>query len=166
MAGAPALRFRRYGRTGCPSSGLPTQAPTRDVSAGVPSTAAVARWVQLVRWVAGGVAAGLVLLRRHRISIVPVHPTQLYETLALLQVAWMLLRWRRDRRSDSFVLAAHLASAGLVRFGIEFLRAQQPLVGPLALAHLFAFVAICVGLALICRSWSIAIADGRDDSEA
>ena len=149
---------------------------------------------------AGGVAAGVVLLRRHRVPIVrvlaaatpalavahaigrvgcflvgddygvpsdlpwsvgfpeglpptsvPVHPTQLYEALALLPLAWMLLRWRREGRSDSFVLGAYLTTAGLIRFGIEFLRVHQPLVGPFAVAHVLAFGAIIAGAALLGR---------------
>ncbi len=147
---------------------------------------------------AGGVAAGVAILRRHRVPIVPVlaaaapalavahaigrvgcflvgddygvpsdlpwavafpeglpptsipvHPTQLYETLALLPLAWMLLRWRRKGRSDAFVLGAYLTSAGVIRFGIEFLRVHQPILGPLALAHLFSVAAVCAGLVLL-----------------
>lgn len=147
---------------------------------------------------AGGMAAGVAILRRHRVPIVPVlaaatpalavahaigrvgcflvgddygvpsdlpwavafpeglpptsipvHPTQLYETLALLPLAWMLLRWRREGRSDAFVLGAYLTSAGVIRFGIEFLRVHQPILGPLALAHLFSVAAVCTGLVLL-----------------
>lgn len=150
---------------------------------------------------AGGVAAGVLLLRRHRIPLVPVlaaaapalavghaigrvgcflvgddygvpsdlpwavafpeglppttvpvHPTQLYEMAALLPLAWLLSRWRRHGRSDGFVLGAYLVSAGLVRFAIEFLRVRHPLLGPLALAHLFSLAAVAVGLVLLWRS--------------
>lgn len=150
---------------------------------------------------AGGVAAGVAILRRHRVPIVPVlaaatpalavahaigrvgcflvgddygvptdlpwavafpeglpptsipvHPTQLYETLALLPLAWMLLRWRREGRSDAFVLGAYLTSAGAIRFGIEFLRVHQLIVGPLALAHLFSVAAVCIGVVLLSKS--------------
>src|SRR5690606_33826411 len=94
-------------------------------------------------------------------TTVPVHPTQLYELLALLPLAWMLLRWRRQGRPDLFVLGGYLMAAGLVRFGIEFLRVRHPLLGPLALAHLFALVAIGVGLALIWRSRSAAPHTGQ-----
>jgi phosphatidylglycerol:prolipoprotein diacylglycerol transferase len=149
----------------------------------------------------GGVAAGVAILRRHRVPIVPVlaaatpalavahaigrvgcflvgddygvpsdlpwavafpeglpptstpvHPTQLYETLALLPLAWMLLRWRREGRSDAFVLGAYLTSAGVIRFGIEFLRVHQPILGPLALAHLFSVAAVCIGVVLLLKS--------------
>lgn len=150
---------------------------------------------------AGGVAAGVAILRRHRVPIVavlaaatpalavahaigrvgcflvgddygvptdlpwavafpeglpptsiPVHPTQLYETLALLPLAWMLLRWRREGRSDAFVLGAYLTSAGVIRFGIEFLRVHQSIVGPLALAHLLSVAAVCIGVVLLSKS--------------
>jgi phosphatidylglycerol:prolipoprotein diacylglycerol transferase len=150
---------------------------------------------------AGGVAAGVIILRRHWLPIipvlaaatpalavahaigrvgcflvgddygvpsdlpwavafpeglppttVPVHPTQLYETLALLPLAWMLLRWRREGRSDAFVLGAYLASAGVIRFAIEFLRVHQPLVGPLALGHLLSVAAACIGVVLLSQS--------------
>jgi phosphatidylglycerol:prolipoprotein diacylglycerol transferase len=83
---------------------------------------------------------------------VPVHPTQLYEVLALLPLAWMLLRWRREGRSDAFVLGTYLTSAGVIRFGIEFLRVHQPILGPLALAHLFSVAAVCIGVVLLLKS--------------
>ena len=80
---------------------------------------------------------------------VPVHPTQLYETAALLPVAWLLYRWRRERRPDRFVVGAYLTLTGSVRFLIEFLRMRELLAGPFAFAHVLSFVAICVGLALL-----------------
>ena len=144
---------------------------------------------------AGGVAAGLALLKRHHIPIVPVlaaatpalavahaigrvgcflvgddygvpsdlpwalafpeglppttipvHPTQLYEMLALLPLAWLLVHWRRQGRPDTFVLGSYLVSAGAVRFGIEFLRMRETLVGPFAVAHVLSFVAIASGV--------------------
>ena len=83
---------------------------------------------------------------------VPVHPTQLYEVLALLPLAWMLLRWRREGRSDAFVLGTYLTSAGVIRFGIEFLRVHQSIMGPLALAHLLSVAAVCIGVVLLSKS--------------
>ncbi len=82
-------------------------------------------------------------------TLTPVHPTQLYETVALLPLMWLLLRWRRQGRPDHFVLGAYLIAAGLVRFVIEFLRVREPVAGPLAVAHLFALAAIAVGVALL-----------------
>ncbi len=79
----------------------------------------------------------------------PVHPTQLYETAALLPVLWLLLRWRRQGRADRFVLGAYLVMTGSVRFAIEFLRVREPLIGPLAVAHLLAFAAVVVGAIML-----------------
>ena len=79
----------------------------------------------------------------------PVHPTQLYEMAALLSVAWMLFRWRRQQRPDRFVLGAYLIAAGAVRFLIEFLRMRESLVGPFAVAHVLSLVAVAAGVSLI-----------------
>lgn len=78
-----------------------------------------------------------------------VHPTQLYEMLALLPIAWALVRWRRQRRPDAFVLGAYLMATGSVRFLIEFLRMRESLFGPFAVAHVLSFTAVCVGVALL-----------------
>ncbi len=82
----------------------------------------------------------------------PVHPTQLYELAALLPLAWLLVRLRRGGRSDGFVLGTYLVSAGLIRFAIEFLRWRQPILGPLAVAHVAALVAMVTGVALLYAS--------------
>jgi phosphatidylglycerol:prolipoprotein diacylglycerol transferase len=84
----------------------------------------------------------------------PVHPTQLYEILALLPIAWALVRWRRQRRADAFVLGAYLMATGSVRFFIEFLRMRESLWGPFAVAHVFSLMAVCVGVALAFRAGS------------
>jgi phosphatidylglycerol:prolipoprotein diacylglycerol transferase len=52
---------------------------------------------------------------------VEVHPTPIYETLAMGLAAWMLWRWR-DRWEPGILFAAYLMLAGLERFLIEFLR--------------------------------------------
>jgi phosphatidylglycerol:prolipoprotein diacylglycerol transferase len=82
-------------------------------------------------------------------TTVPVHPTQLYEAVALVPVLLMLLRWRRQGRSDRFVLGAYLMMAGLVRFAIEFLRINPPVLGMLTVAHVAALGAIVAGLAFL-----------------
>lgn len=85
-------------------------------------------------------------------TTIPVHPTQLYEMLALLPLAWMLLRWRRQGRPDRFVLGSYLVVAGAVRFFIEFLRMRESLAGPFAIAHLLSFVAFATGVVLLAMS--------------
>jgi phosphatidylglycerol:prolipoprotein diacylglycerol transferase len=82
---------------------------------------------------------------------VPVHPTQIYEALALVPVAWLLFRWRRQGRSDRFVLGGYLALAGSVRFAIEFLRADVRVLGPFSVAHVASCAAVIVGLAMVSK---------------
>lgn len=82
---------------------------------------------------------------------VPVHPTQIYEALALIPVAWLLFRWRRQGRSDRFILGGYLALAGSVRFAIEFLRADVHVLGPFSVAHIASFAAVIVGLAMLAK---------------
>lgn len=81
-----------------------------------------------------------------------VHPTQLYEAFALLPLAWLLVRWRRQGKSDGFVLGMYLILAGTIRFAIEWVRVHQPVVGPLAPAHVFALMAMVAGLVMIRRA--------------
>jgi phosphatidylglycerol:prolipoprotein diacylglycerol transferase len=83
-------------------------------------------------------------------TTVPVHPTQLYEAAALVPLAWLLFRFRRQRRADTFVLGAYLALAGLIRFAIEFLRVDVRVVGILSVAHIASLTAVVAG-ALLCR---------------
>jgi phosphatidylglycerol:prolipoprotein diacylglycerol transferase len=52
---------------------------------------------------------------------VEVHPTPIYETLAMGLAAWLLWRWR-DRWEPGLVFAAYLMLSGVERFLVEFLR--------------------------------------------
>jgi prolipoprotein diacylglyceryltransferase len=47
------------------------------------------------------------------------------------------------------VVGVYLVSAGLVRFGIEFLRVNPRVVGPLSIAHVAALIAAAMGCALL-----------------
>ncbi len=84
-------------------------------------------------------------------TTVPVHPTQLYEAAALVPVAWLLMRWRRDGRPDGFVLGAYFVMSGTFRFAIEFLRVNERVLGPLTVAHLASAGVALVGIALLAR---------------
>jgi phosphatidylglycerol:prolipoprotein diacylglycerol transferase len=84
-------------------------------------------------------------------TLVPVHPTQLYEAAALVPLAWLLVRWRRHGRSDRFVLGAYFALAGAIRFVIEFIRVDARVVGGLSVAHLASLGAMAIGVALLTR---------------
>ena len=80
---------------------------------------------------------------------VPVHPTQLYELALLLPVTWLLIRWRSQGVPDRVVFGRYLAMAGVIRFAIEFVRVNEPVAGPLTLAHLISAAVALVGIALL-----------------
>lgn len=82
-------------------------------------------------------------------TAVPVHPTQLYEAIALVPIAILLTRWRRQRQPDRLVLGRYLVLVGLLRFVIEFVRVNDRVVGPLTVAHLASIAAAAAGLMLL-----------------
>ena len=83
---------------------------------------------------------------------VPVHPTQLYEAAALVPLAWLLFRWRRQGRPDTFVLGAYLVLAGTIRFLIEFVRVNVRVLGIFTVAHLASLMVVAVGVAFLISS--------------
>src|SRR5262252_7080426 len=83
---------------------------------------------------------------------VPVHPTQLYEAAALVPVVWLLVRWRRQGRPDTFVLGGYLVMAGTIRFAIEFLRVNVRVLGMFTVAHLASLLVAASGIVLLTRS--------------
>lgn len=85
-------------------------------------------------------------------TTVPVHPTQLYEAIALLPIAFLLIRWRRRGLNDRLVLGGYFVLAGLLRFAIEFVRINERVIGPLTVAHVASLVAVIGGAALLYAS--------------
>ena len=83
---------------------------------------------------------------------VPVHPTQLYEAIALAIVTWLLIRWRRRNVPDAIVLGRYLVLAGSIRFAIEFIRVNVRILGPLTLAHLVSLALVIMGVAMLVLS--------------
>jgi phosphatidylglycerol:prolipoprotein diacylglycerol transferase len=92
---------------------------------------------------------------------VPVHPTQLYEAIALAVIAVALLRWRRQRVPDAIVLGRYLVLAGATRFAIEFIRVNARVVGPLTVAHLLSLALVTAGVVVILRTRTLTPAGGR-----
>jgi phosphatidylglycerol:prolipoprotein diacylglycerol transferase len=76
---------------------------------------------------------------------VAVHPTQLYEAIPLVALAWLLMRWRRQGTPDPVVLSRYLILAGAIRFAIEFVRINAHVLGPLTLAQLWSMALIVTG---------------------
>jgi phosphatidylglycerol:prolipoprotein diacylglycerol transferase len=75
-----------------------------------------------------------------------VHPTPVYETLAMGTVALVL--WRlRDRMAPGGLFSLYLVLAGLERFLVEFVRRNEPVVAGLTLAQLISLAMIAAGAA-------------------
>ena len=84
-------------------------------------------------------------------TIVPVHPTQLYEALLLIPIAVSLIRSRATGKPDRNILGRYLVLTGLLRFAIEFLRVNVRVVGPLTIAHIASLAAVLIGAVLLLR---------------
>ena len=77
-----------------------------------------------------------------------VHPTPIYETLAMGLVAWAL--WRaRDAFRPGVLFAFYLVLAGAQRLLVEFVRRNEPVFAGLTEAQLFSVVMLVAGLAWI-----------------
>lgn len=80
----------------------------------------------------------------------PVHPTQLYEAALLLPAIWLLLRVRRRRHAAGVVALSGFAAYGLIRFGLEFLRADSRLIaGDLTIPQLTSAAILIMALVLL-----------------
>lgn len=74
----------------------------------------------------------------------PVHPTPIYETLAMGMVALVL--WKlRDRFAPGRLFALYLFFAGLERFLVEFIRRNDALALGLTQAQLLSLVMLAAG---------------------
>jgi phosphatidylglycerol:prolipoprotein diacylglycerol transferase len=91
-------------------------------------------------------------------TLVPVHPTQLYEAALLVPLALLLLRWRRQGRPDRMVVGAYLLLAGAIRFAVEFLRVDVRVLGPLSVAHIASLAVMIVGAGMVLMAAPRAVA--------
>ena len=82
-----------------------------------------------------------------------VHPTPVYETLAMGLVAWLLWQWR-DRFRPGILFAIYLVLAGLERFLVEFVRRNEETVAGLTTPQVESLVLMLAGgvwLAVVAR---------------
>jgi phosphatidylglycerol:prolipoprotein diacylglycerol transferase len=80
-----------------------------------------------------------------------VHPTPVYETLAMGIAAYLL--WRlRDRYRPGVLFALYLVIAGVERFLIEFIRRNESAVAGLTVPQLISLAMAAVGIAWIVRA--------------
>ncbi len=76
---------------------------------------------------------------------IPVHPTPMYEALAMGLVAWVL--WRnRDAFRPGVVFGLYLAAAGGERFLVEFVRRNEDAVLGLTVAQLTSLGLLAAGV--------------------
>jgi phosphatidylglycerol:prolipoprotein diacylglycerol transferase len=64
-------------------------------------------------------------------------------------IAWLLVRWRRNKVGDLAILGRYFILAGSARFVIEFIRVNLPVLGPLTLAQLISLSLVIVGVVLL-----------------
>jgi len=83
---------------------------------------------------------------------VAVHPTPIYETLAMGLVAYGLWRLRRTFQ-PGLLFALYLVLAGTERFLIEFVRRNDDVLAGLTLAQLLSLAMIAAGGAWIAVKW-------------
>ena len=80
-----------------------------------------------------------------------VHPTPVYETLAVGLIA--LILWQlRDRLSGGRLFALYLVLTGIERVLVEIIRRNDSVVAGLTLPQLISIVAIAFGTALLVRT--------------
>ena len=73
-----------------------------------------------------------------------VHPTPVYETLAMGLVAWLLWQWR-DRFRPGVLFAFYLVLSGLERFLVEFVRRNEDTVAGLTTPQVESLVLMAGG---------------------
>jgi phosphatidylglycerol:prolipoprotein diacylglycerol transferase len=90
------------------------------------------------------------LLSADAAASLPVHPTQVYESLAGLLLFGLIWVVRRRRRVPGESLAAFAVAYAVLRYGIEVVRAdpQRGRVGPFSTSQFIALVTFAAGLAL------------------
>jgi phosphatidylglycerol---prolipoprotein diacylglyceryl transferase len=82
-------------------------------------------------------------------TIVPVHPTQIYEAVFLALLAWLLVRWRRWGVPDRLLLVRYCLLAGAFRFALEFVRVNVRVAAGLTVAQYASLALVLAGLALL-----------------
>lgn len=80
---------------------------------------------------------------------VAVHPTPLYETVAMLVVFWVLWRLRFRMTAPGALFGLWAVLAGTERLLIEFVRRNDQVLGPLTVAQLVSLGLIAGGAALL-----------------
>jgi len=87
-------------------------------------------------------------------QVLAVHPTQLYETTAMLFGFWLLWRMRAHRHAVGWLFGVYLIIAGVERFLVEFLRAKDDRVlGSFTIAQATSILLVLFGVILVTMWW-------------
>jgi len=98
----------------------------------------------------------------NQLTVVAVHPTEIYETAAMLFIFWWLWNRRTHTHGMGWLFGCYLMLAGAERFLIEFIRAKDDrLLGPFTLAQATSVVLIGVGY-YFTRRWRTPDGTGAD----
>src|SRR5262249_36118142 len=85
-------------------------------------------------------------------TILRVHPTQLYESVAALLMFFILLRAGRAPHNRGRVFGLFLILMGIERFLVEIVRAKDDrFLGPFTIAQLISVLLVIAGSAFILR---------------
>lgn len=84
-------------------------------------------------------------------TMIPVHPTQLYESLLGLLIFAALWKLRKKTSPDGMLFFIYLILAGTERFFIEFIRTTREYFLGLTGAQLISIVMIAVGIYFVVR---------------
>jgi phosphatidylglycerol:prolipoprotein diacylglycerol transferase len=103
-----------------------------------------------------GIASGLPWAMSYPDGTVPtderVHPTPVYETLAMGLIAWLLWTWR-DRFRPGILFAVYLVLSGTERLLVEFIRRNDEVLLGLTAPQIQSIVLILAGLTWIVAAW-------------
>lgn len=92
-----------------------------------------------------GIAVDPVLIAKYG-QVLPVHPTQLYETALSILIFLILFRLRAHSYQKGWLFTMWMAMAGAERFLVEFFRAKDDrFFGVLTIAQLLSLLLIVVG---------------------
>jgi phosphatidylglycerol:prolipoprotein diacylglycerol transferase len=149
LCAAPLALGYALGRVGCflvnDDYGIPSSLPwAMKFPAGLPPTTVMSLEAMGVKFPAG----------TDPMQVVAVHPTQLYETIAMLLVFWWLWRRRDHGHAIGWLWAWYMVLAGAERFLVEIVRAKDdrlPWLAPLSLAQLTSLLVVAVGAFLLYR---------------
>jgi phosphatidylglycerol---prolipoprotein diacylglyceryl transferase len=83
-------------------------------------------------------------------TVLSVHPTQLYEVLAMLVAFAVLWSLRKRGRPVGWLFGLYLVFAGVERFLVEILRAKDDrFLGPFTLAQLASVIIVVIGMVIL-----------------